>query len=787
MKELVTNLHQHLGLSFTPAGIWELDENNKKQKIDVNRKDNLEWTDYPDDNMARVFLEHEYLVIDIDGAFSHESEQGIHLTEGQILPLTFYTITSDKSKAHLYYTFSGNENLPNRTQSLIGRNIDTFTYGTLFEGHTMKNHELHAHPVVEFPREHPYAKTLLEVPITSSSHHGTLYPVTSYRTLAAITVLSDYKNLKRGPVNSALRVLIPKSYIPKGISKLMNIPITYSLINDMATKLICCAELSTEDVRDFLVFFIREMHGLNPEHGGLLDKNIMATLPVRDAILLYDPELELTIAELLELQPLTQKPIFKTSYQQGKTTQEAYIQVDKTLMEPLMFGESYLHSPKMITNLSPERIIFDENGRKIGWDDNVPLVETHSCPYSPPIDSLNGYNRINLYVRTEYQKQSSPREISNLSSNILGRLVISTVPQEHVSYVMMYYAHLFFSDRPPLVSLLMASPHAGAGKSLLTVEVPYLLIGDAVATINGADTVKGWSDIILGKRLLVIEDMNKSEEWERAYPFMKQQSGNAARVLDGKYGAVKSGQVRLSTGGSSNYRLSIDQDDRRMFCLEPAHRDSNQPNLPLSNADAQKVTRLMASKEYSEEVQLFMDHLYYVYKQGLTMEEEQSLYERAPNTVYKDKWKIQSKGYVRRIVESIPYPHQLHEIVRMDEETNMQHLANLYQYLLYMVKDDTHKVGLSWKWFAEFMEFVNGSHRATSKKSVGDALGIEQWATNIGDRYKLPVGSGLPYGMEDYPASGLVITLSEEAVEGYKEILKELMAPVGSHREIDVA
>ena len=358
----------------------------------------------------------------------------------------------------------------------------------------------------------------------------------------------------------------------------------------------------------------------------------------------------------------------------------------------------------------------------------------------------------------------------------LMRFIQSVVPMAHQDFVVRYMAHVIFSQNPPLVTLWLSSPHAGAGKSILTTEIFSLLVGTAATSVGAGNVIKEWGDIVKGKRVLAIEDVGKSnqQDWNKIYTFIKQQSGNAHRVLDAKYGAISSEKVRVCTTGSSNYKILLDPDDRRFFCLEPAHRDPDQPNQPMVKADVHRIGILMQGNEYSDEVQEFMDHLNYVYHQPLTTEQELHLYERAPNTVYKDRWKVESKGYVRRIIESIPYPDQLHSLVRMDSDTDIHKLYELYQYVLYMYKDDTHKIGLSWKWFAEFIPFVSETHKASSKQSVCDSLGLDHWSPNIGDRYSLPTKHGLSKEFMAFPSAGIVLDIDPKDIKGYMDVLHEL-------------
>ena len=779
----VVDIFASIGLDYTPGGEWVLDTNNKKQAIDAQRTDALSWEDYPSDNMARTFLKHQYLVIDIDGVFSHATDTHIHLTSGTTLPLTFYSVTSDPTKIHAYYSLPEDimTKIPNRVIDVVESKVDTFVYGTLFEGHTLKNYEIHQHPIASLD-SHPIVDTLLNLPHTQSSHHGELYPTTSPKSVAAVNALmaiddfNDSSTTKE--VNKALRILLPKKHIPKGSKKLIQIPISYTLINDMATKLMCVSELSTQDVELFIRFYIEKMHNLNPDYNNLLKRQIMATLPNRDAIELFNPDYCEGFTQLFAKQPGTSTPVFKTGLG-GKILKLAYIQIDKITLEPVPFQDSFLLDRKVVESLNTERIIYDEEGVPRGWDDNLPVIENITCPYSEQTGwSASERPVINLYTKTEYQKQSTPKELVDLTSNIIMRFIYSVVPEEHIPYVLRYYAYVMFSQKPPLTTLWMSSPNAGAGKSILTVELFSKLIGTAAISAKANNVVKSWGDIVQGKRVLSVEDVGKvsKQEWAQIYAFIKEQSGNAAKLLDAKYGGISNSKVRLATTGSSNYRVQLDKDDRRFFCLEPAHRDPDEPNEPLSKDDVQYLGQLMRDEEYSQELQEFMDHINFIYQQPITLEEELELYERAPYTKYKAKWAVESKGYISRIVESVPYPDQLHSLMRIEDMSAQSKLTNLYTYLLYMYYKDTGKVGLSWNWFAEIISIVDADeHRKTpSKKSTADALGIDDWSPNIGSRYKLPLNHGLPEDMTHYKDAGLVLSLTEEAATRYKELIEEL-------------
>ena len=795
MTELETLLQpivKTTGLEFHPVGKISIEGCNKTFIIGPRPHDK-EFNQYPDDNIAMTFLDHEVLVIDIDEGFSHSDSTKIYLDDGTELPLTLYSNTTCEKKAHLYYSLTSaqSQQIPNRAIGVIDPKIDALQYGVLFEGHGGKdNYKLHLHPMVHLPDKHPFMAILRSYRKNNpfASYSSNLYPISRPAVAASVRELTEILTVNKDLIkddmkhsNQLLRRVIPRKYIEKGVKNIIkNINFTYSFVNDTAAKLSAVAELSTKETRHFIELMIEHLFNKDPNYQDKLDKEIFATIHHREAIKSFSYNDLPTLEEIKANQPgaplLILKSVVKNIKGEGTLT---YIALDPVSYKPYTFAKARYFNEQTIASIADWRVIYGEDGQPKSWDKNVPLVESHISPYHPHIDmnEENDVIRINLYPFTPYQEQATPNEYDIYNSdNILFKFFRSAVKEEYLPYLFRWYSYVMFADRPPLTIVWYASDKAGAGKSAITSEIINRLIGPAVAGVDYKGASSGWADVIKDKRLLAIEDVPQlpNKEWQTLYGFAKRQGDGSHRILNNKGSSVDTDRIRVSISGSSNYYPKLDPDDRRFFCLEPAHLEEDSNNQPLTSKEITEFNSLLADAmfNYRDELQELVDHLYYTYKQPLSTEEFNELYVRAPMTEYKGKWRTRSVSYSERIVYLLfNDPDGLMDLVRERNDTlpiGALSLDKLIEYILVQYRPDIGKAGISWKWFLHFMKYVRDEEVEYSKQSLQDSLQVE-FSVNKGNVYK---------ETQEFAdlavAAGITDHISPEVIDRYVEILSEM-------------
>lgn len=803
IHSIVEELSTHLDLNFTPGGLWAWDKDiSKKTPIDAKRVDYLPWDNFMGDNMSRVYLNKEYIVIDVDGRFVKELDGKLILKDTAItLPLTFYTVTSSANNIHAWYKLPARltELLPTRTVSIVEEDIDTFTLGTIFEGHLYERgiYTIHSHPIVEIDDTHPFIATLMAYqrsnPIRQSKD---LYPVSQpAKAVALAKFMSEgFMDEKKGVRNNILKVLLPRAYHPSKGERpdLIKSKLSYTLINDMATKLSAVSELSTEVVGKFLRLYITRL-GYNPDHNNLLAVNILGSLPTRDAILPPDLEDGYTIEELVAQQPNTNTPVFKTSVP-GKTAKKVYIRIDGITQEPILFNGTPYIEESLMPDFNPERTLYGPEGQVVGWDTNVPLVQTITCPYTPPI-SYRDTPIINLYIPTEYLKQATPKRMSRPQDNLVYKVVDSVVPNSVLHTYLAYYHMTIWGDNPPImIPWLATGPNTpgGTGKSIVTLTILAKVLGKAASKISATDAFSGWGDVLVGKRHVSLEDCEKlsPKDAERLDAWLKSIHSASDQTINMKGANVLNEQIKLSASGSSNHIPYTTTAQRRTLAIEPAHLDEDEPNMPLTQEEADKIDMLFR-EEYSPILQEFVDHLYYLHQEPLTREMYAWLYSVAPHTKYKDQWIGNNRNFSARVYGLINHPNDLMSILHAPDTVgdgidmaSAVPLVELLQYLLIMTKDNN-VTPLSWVWYRHLLTHVQDTEDISkilnkAKESIRLSLGVDKFTSNCRCQELESKLTPTEIGMIDsrligMPAAGPVpMRLSAESVEEYKKIIKTI-------------
>lgn len=776
------NAFSRIGITLTPAGEWYIDtKSNTKQPVDAHRLPNLSWDNYPQDNMGKHFLrkEQNLLVVDIDGEYIKLDTDGniiVPNLHNLTLPRTFYTQTTAANKYHLYYK-ADTSTIGNRIIRLNETKIDVFTYGVIFEGHEFSpHHKLHPYPLVDAPRD------LLENYNSNktNSKPTTLTPTTNRQRAYLVNLYLNTGLETRKQKNAFFRSIIPKEYMPKHMKKLTidNFKLSYDIMNKIAVKLTTTSELGYYEHVIPTINKLLITWGIDPnsqKSQSILSKNILPSLPQHSPMLPYNHNTDdKTLREHLDAQQDTDTPIFRTVH----NSKLMYFEVDKITQEPIEHDSSVIIDKTVAVALHDERSIYSEDGKQVGWDDNLPILQLVNNPYKPQnyVDEQDQIV-VNQYKPTQYIKEVQS-DSSVPTTNIYYKTLSSTVGPQYLPLVLNYYAEVIFSQYSPTMVLWVAaleSEKGGSGKSLVTLEILSHILGAAASGVDVKTITSGWGNTISQSRLLSLEDVPQmsAKEWSQVYAMIKQQNTNSYRKLNMKFGAINSERVQIALTGSSNFRPKLSPSDRRFLCLEPAWL--HQQTEPLSAKDRDKIAKLVRSNKYEPELQEFTNYLYYLYQQPNSEEIETALYIEAPDTEYRQKWTQTSMSNSARIAFSLPKPQELHDMVKEPD----QNLYNLYTLVVNAYNPDTQKTAVSWKWFKEFLPYVQSDRYAQqeySKTNIAIMMDID-FTANVGTVYSKTWKENLPPHLPSewtlWPAGGYVWSISQEAITEYIKLIQE--------------
>lgn len=789
IADLVTYFHDEHDLNITPAGFWKMGTDNKKQAIDAKRTDSLSWDKYPMDNMGRLFLEQDILVLDIDGATTtiDDKAKTIEIDDlGITIPFGLYTQTTQANKYHFYYS-TDTTDIPNRIKGLNESTIDTFTYGTVFEGHSFsEHHKLHQGEIIDAPQD------LLDV-IEAWAVIKDIQPTTANVPLGIASNIQRFNVVKAfidGTLetskqwNAFFKVVMPNEYLPKRKSGLniKKFPLSYDLFNKVAVKLTTTAELDFNEHVVPALSKLLEMWGINPESSksqGFLWGNILPSLPQHESIFRYSVEEDdKTFQEHLNQQHGTQTPLFRVI----EKSKIFYIEIDKFSQEPVEHGMSFYLDQKAAQALHPERDIVNEEGKVIGWDDSVPLVYTINSPYEPQylLDDKYGRHTINLYSPTEYIRRAELRG-SVHKNNLVMKAVASTIGPQYLDLYLAYSAQILFGNASPTMVLWMAAlktEMGGSGKSVVTLELFSLMLGTAASAIDSKTVSSGWGDVVTSTKILSLEDMPdmSSKEWESIYSNIKQQNTNSYRKLNMKGGAMTSARVSIAITGSTNHRLNLSPSDRRFLCLEPAHFHGF--TEPLVHDERLELAELLASHDYDERLQEYVNYLYYIYDSGFSDDIREALFIEAPQTIYRPKWVSGGETNSQNIILSLPHPKDMLALTKIGDDDQSNHLVSLFVMVLNSWNPETGKAAVSWKWFEEMLTYVQADkYKDTqySKASIEKMLHVDFKNTGkYADSWRKNLPDGVESTWSKWAFEGYMFPLSDEEAGNYQEVIAEL-------------
>lgn len=763
--------------NLTPAGQWKL-VNNKKQAIDAKRVDNLSWDRYPNDNMGRHFLQQDTLVLDIDGAqisFNHEAKT--ITTMGITIPYGLYTTTTAKNKFHFYYK-GDTTNIANRLTKLNNEEIDIFTYGVVFEGHTFSPHnKLHEGKAPPIPAEleelihrHQVAKN-----ISTTKTQNTLGLTSNIQRYNLVNMfLNGELQANEKPQNAFYKSIVPQEYQTKSRKKSINqYKLSYDLFNKIAVKLTTTSELDYNEHTKPTLDRLLTLWGISPESAksAQMYQQILPSLPQHESFFAYTREKDVqTFQEHLNAQKGTATPVFYT-IQKGKTM---YIEVDKISQVPVQHGDSYFFDERTAAKLHPERNIENEAGRVVGWDANVPLVYTINNPYMPQylLDDKFERHTLNLFQPTEYVTQAHPNSVLS-ANNLINKATLSTIGPDYIDLYHAYSAQILFGSESPTMVMWMSALKTelgGSGKSVVSLELFSLMLGSAAAAVDFKTVSSGWGDIVTATKILSLEDMPElGKEWESVYSNIKQQNTNSFRKLNMKHGSITSERVSVSITGSTNHRIRLSPSDRRFLCLEPAHFHGK--TEPLNSEEQLQLSKLLSSHDYQPEVQEYVDFLRHVYDEGFSEEISRALFIQAPETEYRHKWIGAGESNTLNLLHTLSRPDDMMDHIKYEQNDIMarEEIVEMLKLVLLVYNPTTNKSAVSWKWFEIMLPYVQSDKYADqtySKAAISKMLHID--FKNVGkyaEGWKQQMG---------WPVDGYTFPLSAGAAKQYQSIIKEL-------------
>jgi len=762
----------------------------------------LMWNKHPKDNMAKHTLNRSQniMVVDIDGAELRPNRKGPYTSTtsfllpalGITLPPTMFTTTSAPNKFHFYYRVTSEDmkKLPSRVVGLKPK-VDIFTHGTVFDLHFYSPHSsLVKNDLAKAPVEmmallfEALAEKGVKPPDPSSAKTSNkLVPLANPEMAYKVKQFLRLKTFgSEREQNSFMKMLFPSNQIKKGLRKIAfsDFQLNYTTINSIAVKLTTTSELGFIEHTLPMLNLVIKLLGGNPNSDyskGILHKQILPSLPQHSPIIAICPNKDLRdFEELVAEQPNTKTPVFAV-IENGTIK---YMQVSRTSYEPIEHSDGYFFDLSTAKRLNRERITYNNDGKPSGWDDNIPLVYYTDDPRKEAFFyDIDDRIVFNLYRRTDYYKRATPSPTFD-ESNIIYKLLHSSVDSEYRDLVMRYHAALVFDDRAPIMVLWMASlktDKGGTGKSIITVDLVSRLLGSAAPVISASTLNSDWGDVMIGARALSLEDLPvlSSREFNDLYAKIKQSTSASEKKLNMKGKSFKTQRIDISITGSSNERLSLHPSDRRFLCLEPAHLREHSTNKALTNKEAIRLEDFRTSRKYEPELQEYANYLLYLAQKPLTPEMKTHLYIAPPETRYRAKWVEKAQTNTANLIDWIRKPQSLVDALRIND-MNIEHIIELLSLVPKSFNPATSKFALPWNWFQEILPYIQSEKYEEvkySKLAVAQMLGID-FTTNVGRLYTEEWDS-------KWKSSGYIVQSSEQTMEDYREQLvilnKEYVEP----------
>ena len=549
--------------------------------------------------------------------------------------------------------------------------------------------------------------------------------------------------------------------------------LNYTNINTMAYKLSYNAAMDFQTRDSLLHIILEEQYQINPnsqKSQQLLDRQILGTLPQHESML-EDTD-DLHISKLIKHTDIAGWGLVKFVDQKDIV----FMEVNCDTLRPRSTGISDHPFISLATVLS-DRLYSKEDVQLI------PKVRIIDNPYEPRVsyDDLNSIDTINLANNTRYVEEaySNPR----FEDSPLKRLIYSYFEPEEAELYLHWLAHCTFGTRSPQTVLMLVAEktdESGLGKSLLTQAIPQRLIeASATAKMEGIDK---WGNMVLGKRLVVFNDMQKlkSNEWNTVTSFIRDRTtGGTKRIDDVKYGMPITSTSAVAFAMSANFIPPIEEHDRRMWIALPAQIYGTPPTEKCDQADAMWYRNNLERdfEEYIPELQALANHLLYLYTSHRNKYDTE-LYERAPETLGLEIAKRTGINFSEQLPKLISQgPRALTEMF------NEEAVTSWAKFIVFQTHDN--QCALSWRFFSDMFQVLHPENDIKSSPTkVAAAMQIDKSKfTTRSAHFNLYrddaelVSKGLTsteaLEYSQYPMAALLVPMSEEIRQDYINFIKD--------------
>lgn len=616
----IINTFEGLNIKLSPAGVWAF-ENNKKKAIDANRADNLPLSDYMNDNMFKFRIEETpYMVIDIDGADILEV-MNLFPTIGK----TLTTTTTADNKYHCY-VMRPVEFPYTRIINKVYPEVDILTNGIVFEGHLYNDpnskYNITGNEILELSDDEI---TLLFDTLSRSNAVGSTTPtITNARfNMEEAQLVKAYldESISSVEYNRLCKLLTPTKM---RTNKKASFPeLSHDTINTMSFYLALNAYIPHETVVAFIekVLVIEYNLNLGSEHTQLhWYKSILPTIPIIENI-----DYTNNFMEFITHAPLSRNGLFRLLSTVGIKGELKYIQINKNTLEPRLRNNVMLYQQPALRQDYP---LLDSDT----WTFGVPSVQITENPFAEHThyDELDDVFTLSTLKRTEYQINVQP--IKDKPNNLLTKAIkgiFKPLEEDKIDGEDFYYhwlAHVLFGEKAVTTVMVLCTPaniKGGTGKTSLTATLPMHITQPGTITAINENMAKWSADVFLG-RMVAFDDLHDSENWNKVYTIIKQQTSNTYKILDKKgQGTVKTAR-RTNISISANFIPKIDETDRRFFMWAPREK--------LTPEEGTEIAKIFSDmKSYNQEIQDITNYCKYLYE-NFKDKYYHELYIQAPNT-----------------------------------------------------------------------------------------------------------------------------------------------------------
>ncbi len=648
-------LYQAKNISIHPAGEWTRNTEGKKEAINANRADGLDFADFPKDCIAKYRIEEvvapddmRLIVIDADSQVGKDTAEKLF---PQVKDTFSYQTSQSYKRHYLFYVPSDSFEEFRAVGALD--DIDILTYGISFTAHFFKDADYElpdfTKPILTLD-EKSQGIILASVDEKNASYKGTKEHMSfSNKEMAKLVIayadgkldISEKDKASQTNRNNLWKNLLPKYLKKKGQRKFVAPELSHDIINTVALLVAKNSKIPNDKLLPFMekllveVYYLKLNSKLTQQH---FYSSILPTLPYFESLInpMDDSrEFDELIAD--NTTENTKDRNYKwVLFCSNKNGTSKYFQVNRFTYElreingATLFDESYIR--KWYPHLAQDDIA------------EVPQLTLSSNPYAELVeyDEKNEIFALNKFIPSKYKKDAQPTVTK--PDNVLTQMIdkfFSNAEQEDFYYH--WLAHLMFSSKPVTVVVWFASASnavAGTGKTILSSALPAHLVGFKQAlTVDSGVASAGWGAIFETK-LLSYNDLNKmrAPEWDKLYAKIKDEASHStSKLRNNKGGDITTTTLGICQSGSSNFIPKLDVEDRRFWLVSPKER--------LDKNGADKIHDIFeGDKEatYSEiqEVANYVAYLFQEHKDKYKTE----LYTRAPSTSDKDGAKEDREG-----------------------------------------------------------------------------------------------------------------------------------------------